>query len=55
MFPIANLITNKVSLDQLIILLVLYEMFILLIIFRIYLNINKINFKKNPYNLRKRN
>ena len=40
MFPIANLITNKVLLDQLIILLVLYEMFILLIIFRIYLNIN---------------
>ena len=46
MFQIANLITNKISLDQLIILLVLYEMFILFIIFRIFLNINKINLKK---------
>lgn len=50
MFPI----TNKISLDQLFILLVVYKMFILLIIFKIYLNINKINFKKNPYNLRKK-
>lgn len=55
MFSIANLITNKISLDQLFIILVLYEVFILLIILKVYLNINKLYLKKNPYNLRKRN
>jgi hypothetical protein len=53
-----DLYKSNVLLDNLFIFLFLYEMFILFIFIKIYLNTRSINNivkeKKNPYNLRKR-
>jgi hypothetical protein len=53
-----DLYKSNVLLDNLFILLVLYELFIFIIFIKIYLNTRSINNivkeKKNPYNLRKR-